>query len=132
MHHKIVFEKHENFKYLHSMISIALATCSLFGILIFNTLKYCWNLAKLLPPPPGLSSYFMNTALKSTSDKKTTYKKPNSGRPAILKYCIGYFWKKIFINSSYTPPFIKNHNAQTDFYLLKMWVFFLNEVDFKR
>ena len=36
--------------------------------------------------------------LKSTSDKKTTYKIPTPWRPAILKYCIGYFWKQIAMN----------------------------------
>ena len=39
----------------------------------------------------------VNNLLKSTSDKKTTYKKPISRRAAIMKYCIGYFWKKMLM-----------------------------------
>ena len=61
------------------------------------------------------------SGLKSTSDKKTTFKKPISRRPAILKYCIGYFWKQMFMNfyfefKDWYTQSIKNHNVQTDFH----------------
>ena len=59
--------------------------------------------------------------VKSTSDKKTTYKIPISRRPAILKYCIGYFWKQMLMNlyfefNYWYTLFIKDYNMQTDFH----------------